>query len=194
MEIFRIGLDFDGVIANTPALKSIAAKETIGVDIPPEEMLAKNVIEKNFLTMDEYHALQQEVYFEHPQWHEQLKPMPDAQKSIQHLLEDGHTLFCITSRTPEAVSLARQWIEREGIPIEIYDMSGHPSKTSVVKDLDVDVFIDDDPQYLEPMVGVVEHLFLFSWSYNQAYDEGERIKRTGSWSDILSRIKKISKS
>jgi len=194
MRKLRIGLDFDGVIANTPALKSVAAKEALGIDVDPAEMLAKNVIEKNLMTIDEYHALQQEVYFEHPEWHRHLKPMPGALEVVNNLLQDKHTLFCITSRTTEAVSLAKQWLVREHIDVPLYDMSSHIDKTKVVEDLKANVFIDDDPQYLEPMIDVVEHLFLFSWTYNQEYDEGKRIKRTGSWSDILAKIHKLTES
>jgi uncharacterized protein len=187
-----IGLDFDGVIANTPALKSVAAKEVIGKDVEPEEMLARNVIEKNLMTMDEYHALQREVYFEHPQWHKHLHAMSGAPEGIKELQDLGHFITCITSRTPDAVSLARQWIEREGMNIDIYDMEGHPGKTSVAMELGLNVFIDDDPQYLEPMIGEIENLFLYSWVYNQDYDVGQNITRTGSWSDIMSRMRKLS--
>jgi uncharacterized protein len=187
-----IGLDFDGVIANTPALKSVAVKEIIGKVVKPEEMLARNVIEKKLMTMDEYHVLQREVYFKHPQWHNYLHAMSGAIEGIEELQDLGHFVACITSRTPDAVSLARQWIEREGIEIEIHDMEGHPSKTSVAKELGLNVFIDDDPQYLEPMIGEIDNLFLYSWVYNKEYDEGENITRTGSWSDIMSRMRKLS--
>jgi len=193
MEKLSIGLDFDGVIANTPALKSVAAKEVMGVDVPAEHMLAKYVIDKELMTMDEYHALQQEVYFEHPEWHNHLHPMSGASEGIEELQKLGHTVVCITSRTPDAVGLARQWTEREGINIEIHDTDGHPGKISVAKELSLNVFIDDDPQYLEPMIGEIENLFLYSWIYNQEYDEGDDITRTGSWSDIMSRMRKLSK-
>jgi uncharacterized protein len=192
MEKLSIGLDFDGVIANTPALKSVAAKEVIGKDVEPEEMLARNVIDKNLMTMDEYHALQREVFFENPQWHNFLHAMKGAPEGIKELQNFGHHVTCVTSRTPDAVSLARQWIEKEGMEIEIHDMEGHNGKMSVAKELGLNVFIDDDPQYLEPMVGQIDNLFLYSWVYNQDYDVGQNITRTGSWSDIMSRMRKIS--
>ncbi len=40
----KIGLDFDGVIANYQQLKSDAAKRMYGLDIPPSNFIKKKVI------------------------------------------------------------------------------------------------------------------------------------------------------
>jgi len=192
MKKLRIGLDFDGVIANTPHLKSIVAKELFNVDIDPEDMLASHVFENNIMDIDAYHQLQQEIYFDHPEWHHQLQPIKGALEGIGTLQLKGHLVYCITSRTPEAVGLARQWFETHALLIEVHDTASHPDKTEIAKILALDAFIDDDPQFLEPLIGVVPHLLLYSWKYNEAYTEPKEIKRTRSWDDIQARIRTIS--
>jgi len=193
MEIFRIGLDFDGVVANTPLLKSIVAKEVFNLDVSPQDMLASYIIEKNLMNIDSYHQLQQEIYFEHPEWHKKLSALEGALKGIRTLQGDGHAVHCVTSRTPEAVSLAKQWVEENCVDIEVHDTEGHPDKNEVIMALSLDVFVDDDPQYLKPLIGLVPHLLLYSWKYNEGYDEEESITRTRSWSDILARVHKLAK-
>ena len=194
MRKLRIGLDFDGVIADTPLLKSQVARDVFEKEVNPAYMLAKYILDNNILTPDEYHRLQQEIYFDHPEWHRTLKPMKEACESITALKSDGHEIVSITSRTPDAVRLAREWLQDEGFGIELYDMEGRSGKEEVAKELRIEVYIDDDPQFLTPMVGVVPHLFLFAWKYNENFDEGDCMTRTGSWSDIRARIKDISET
>jgi len=192
MRHLRIGLDFDGVIANTPALRAAVANELFGKDLPSGCLLNKRyILEKKYLSIEEYAEMEAAIYVENSSWHPKLALMPGAKEGIRHLLNDGHDVCCITSRTPIAVELARIWIERQEIHVPIFSLGGREGKLHAVKKHGREVYIDDDLDYLKPMVGEIPHLFLYTWEYNKDTNPAPEIIRVGSWSDFLERIGSI---
>ncbi len=66
---------------------------------------------------------------------------------------------------------------------------GNP-KTKACKGLEV--YIDDDLPKLEDLVGIVPHLFLFSWGYNEHVEVGDVAKRVKSWKDFYAEIRGLN--
>lgn len=58
----------------------------------------------------------------------------------------------------------------------------------------LDLYVDDDFDKLEPLVGVVPHLFLFSWGYNAHEEVGTIAKRVASREGLYYAIKHLEAS
>lgn len=60
------------------------------------------------------------------------------------------------------------------------------SKVSAANGLDF--YVDDDLDNLKPLIGVVLHLFLFSWGYNAHVEVGDVVKHLASWKELYRTI------
>lgn len=187
MHTLRIGVDFDGVIANTPKLKSRVAKDVLGLDIPVELLSNSYVVGNDLMTVEQWRTLQDEVYSGNPHWHEVLEPMDGALDGIQALQKNGCHVECITSRAPTAIPMARRWAQAHNIELEINGTGAHPDKAHFAKERHINAFFDDDPSYLVPMVGVVGHVAVFDWPYNQHFAH-EGVARVHSWEEIVRQV------
>lgn len=179
----NIGLDFDGVIANTHPLKAIVAKERFGVNIPPENFARKNIVGKGILTLEQYIQVGQEVmggiYL--------MPEVADALFYINLLAGEKHSLKVITSRTESMLDVANKWLYDHGLAcIPIVGVGYNIQKTKACKGLDL--YIDDDLEKLLPLVGSVPHLLFFSWPWNISEKEPSGIIRVTSWWDIYNYV------
>lgn len=176
----RIGLDFDGVIADYLLLKSLVAKKILGKSIRPEMMESRFIDNTHPLTKAEYSAVQQEALFgSHA---DLLKPLANAIEGLNTLLENGHQLEIITSRTDAGLESARTWLKTFGITLPMTGVGYGNSKRPYVKNLDI--YIDDDPDVLKKIGDVPTELFLFSSKGGSS----KKIKSITSWQELLTLI------
>ncbi len=190
----RIGLDFDGVISDCGTLKSVAAKTMFGVDIPPSEFKKELVVNRGLLTMPQYRELQNAVYGTW-EYGKQMQPVPGVTEAISFLRAGGHALRVLTSRDGEMLRIAREWTIDRGIALDPLDFQGiGHGKSKADAAVGLDIFIDDDLDKLKLLVGVVPHLFLFSWGYNDRVNEGNVARRVASWREFIERISEIAKA
>ncbi len=184
----RIGLDFDGVISDCGKLKSDAAKRLHGLNIPPEQFKKEIVIREGHLTADQYYDLQKTIYGTRKIGF-LMEPVAGMLESIPQLLASGHTLLIVTSRGEVELEIAKEWSINQGLTLEFVGVGYGVSKAVACTGLDI--YIDDDLDKLEPLVGIVPHRFLFSWGYNSHIDEGVIAKRIGSWREFLKAIESL---
>lgn len=184
----KIGLDFDGVISNCGKLKSDAAKKLYGLNIPPEKFKKEIVIEEGHLTADQYHTLQKIIYGTRDVGF-LMEPVAGMLSSIPQLFALGHTILIVTSRGDIELEIAKEWSVRQGLALDFIGVGYGVSKANACVGLDV--YIDDDLDKLEPLVGVVPHRFLFSWGYNSHINETPIAKRIGSWTEFCQIIRSL---
>lgn len=178
----KIGLDFDGVIADSHPLKSVIAKQMFGVDIPPDKFFKEYIVEAG-LSIDQYKKVKENLYFND----HDISPIKDAPIRISLLLEQGHDIKIITSRTGETLEKAKNLLKKYNLNLPVVGVGYGVSKVPASEGLDV--FIDDDIEKLIPLAGVVKHLLLFSSPYkNNKYKDVICVK---SWNDIYKYITKI---
>lgn len=185
----KIGLDFDGVIADCGKLKSDGALKLYGLEIPPEKFKKEIVIGEGHLTAEQYLSLQQSIYGTREIGF-LMELVPEVDLHLAKLLEDGHTLVVITSRGEKELGIAREWSELKGLSLEFIGVGGGRSKAEAAAGCDV--YVDDDLDKLEPLVGIVPHLFLFGWGYNAAVEVDGVARRVTSWSDLYARVQDLS--
>jgi hypothetical protein len=179
----NIGLDFDGVIANSHPVKSEVARDKYGVEIPPERLRREPVISAGLLTREQYiemGAIAMGGSYEIPPVHEALMYIPA-------LINHGYELRIITSRSDAMLDVAEKWLKRYAIAMPVCGVGYRVPKNQACQGLDV--YVDDDLEKLLPLVGVVPHLLFFSWPWNAHEKEPAGITRVESWYDIYHHVR-----
>jgi len=181
----KIGLDFDGVISDCGKLKSDGAKKLYGVDIPPARFKKEIVVGERYLTLEQYRELQRIIYGTREIGF-LMEPVDGVLYYLPRLITEGHTVIVVTSRGEVGVRIAKEWSVRKGLQINFVSVGQSNSKVDA--SVGLDLFVDDDLDKLEPLVGVVPDLFLFSWGYNEHVDVGSVAKRVSSWRELYNNI------
>lgn len=186
----KIGLDFDGVIADCGRLKSEVALELYNAHIPPENFKKELVVGGGLLTLEQYRELQDKIYAtrEHGL---KMMPVPEVFSYLPSLVK-RHEVSVVTSRGEAETLIAQEWLNSQNpdVEVEFISVGYGNSKALVVEGFDI--FVDDDLDKLEPLVGLVPHLFLFSWGYNKHVSEDGIAQRVDSWALLNRRIVEMS--
>ena len=183
-----IGLDFDGVIADTFPIKARFAKELFGIILDPTYSKEWHMIEKGLLTKEQYrtlatHAYQTEAGLEMP-------PIPNAISTAQKLIDAGHTLKIITSRNEEEARIAQLWCKQHDLAIPMTSVGYGASKADAL--LGVTCYIDDDYEKLIPLTETAAKLFLFSAPHNISTSISPPVTRAHSWTEFYEYIQKLT--
>lgn len=180
----KIGLDFDGVIANSHQSKACIAKERFGVSIKLADFRKEIVVDRGLLTADQY----REVGVLAMNGSHSIPVVEGAPLYIPLLLNDGHQLAVITSRTEEYLESGKVWMSENGFPDLAMTGVGYGlPKTQSCTGLDI--YVDDDLEKLLPLIGVVRNLFLFSWPWNAHETEPREIIRISCWWELYNLIR-----
>ncbi|TAL19585.1 hypothetical protein EPN90_03045 [Patescibacteria group bacterium] len=188
MTAFKIGIDFDGVIADTSSLKQEQARLLYGVSIPPHQFKEQLVTGMGILTQPQYRALMRRVCGTR-EVGLRMAPLPGAVPSLRRLLDGGHRCTVITSREAEELAIASEWCAARGLAPEFVSVGYAKPKVEVARGLDV--YIDDDLQKLLPLVGNTPNLFLFHQSYNAHEAEPPEIRRVSSWAELDGHLTRL---
>ncbi|MEK7536103.1 MAG: hypothetical protein AAB590_03805 [Patescibacteria group bacterium] len=184
----KIGLDFDGVISNCGKLKSDGAKKLYGVDIPPAKFKKEIVVGEKHLAMDQYRELQKIIYGTREIGF-LMEPVDGVLHFLPRLIADGHTVLVVTSRGEVELEIAKEWSLRQGLQLNFIGVGYGNSKATAANGLDL--YIDDDLDKLEPLIGVVPHRYLFTWGYNAHMNVGKIAKRVASWAELIRIIQSL---
>lgn len=187
----NIGLDFDGVIADTTLLKQQAARELFGLDVAPELLKEETVVSMGIMTREQYRKLAELVCGD-TLYGLKITECIGAKKYISALKNDGHTLCVITSRDAQEVKVAEQWCKEHDIELVFISVGYGISKASAAKEMRIHAYMDDDLHKLEPLVGIVPYLFLFETRHNAQSGESDIAQRV-SWQSFYEIIKGMSK-
>ena len=96
----------------------------------------------------------------------------------------------VTSRETLESEIAKEWMQKVDLDLPLTSVGGGVKKTEACRGLDV--YVDDDLDKLEHLVGVVLYRFLFSWGYNQHISVPEATaKRVGSWRHLYQEIESL---
>lgn len=185
-----IGVDCNGPLGDFLRLKACYVEDQFGIKCCPQ-MFKRDVIEsRGVLTPDQYNKMQDAVYG--PEYGYRMKPVSGVVETLRALLEQGHEIYVITSRTGEHLEVAQQWWMQvsNNLPVEFVGTGRGQSKGPMVKRLGLDLFIDDDPGKLIEISreGAKAKLMLFSGCFNSAYDLPDDIARLPSWRHFEERI------
>ncbi len=180
----RVGLDFDGVIADPNPLKALAAKEWHGIEFPAELFKKDHVVSKGLMTAKEYDAFNM-IVCRHVGLFEMLPEVEGAKKGLRRLQEKGFKVSIISSRSGKAIALARKWLEKHEIDVPFVGTEAE-DKSAFCQGLDV--YVDDDLHKLKLLEKVVPNLYLFNHAYNAHEILENGTQRVQSWKELVKEL------
>lgn len=180
----HIGLDFDGVIADSTATKIALAQKLYSATLLPSQWRRDIVLGGNLLTSEQYDHIQELVYGSE-EYGYQMTLIDGTLAGISELTKI-HSVTIVTSRIDQKADIATNWCKKNGISLPLIGVGRNKSKAPHLQGFDV--FVDDSREKLEQIVGTVPHLFLFDEPYNKDQNVSLPIIRTLNWDDLLKRI------
>ena len=123
-----------------------------------------------------------------------VQPVAGAIEAIKKLKEN-HDLFIITSRTDDLLAETKEWIDKhfkdlfaQIVLTNHYSQTGESRKKSDFCDsLQIDIFIDDSPEYAQECFDGKRKVFLFDYPWNQDLNM-PGITRVSGWAEALKMI------
>jgi len=180
----KIGLDFDGVIADNNKLKTDGAKFLYNLDIPSGQFKKEILIKNNILTLEQYRELQRFIYGSERS-NLKMDPVDGVLEYLPKIISAGNEILVVTSRSEEAVPFMKTWSESNGLNLDFIALGYGNSKKEATAHLDL--YVDDDLDKLLDLT--TPERVLFSWAYNSHFKDLGDIKRVGSWSELYDLIK-----
>jgi len=177
----KIGIEFDGVIANTPKLKSELAKKFYHRSIPAGMFNRELVVGSKLLSPEQYENIENNVSYSKDTGL-MIEEVEDSIKFIQKLLENGKEIKVFTDRGKDGVEIIKEWLNSKGLNLEV----------ETGRDMEkLDIYISDNLERLKSLIGSVRSLFLFTWDYNKHLDTGYSVWRILSWNKLYEHIEFI---
>lgn len=201
----ELRLDFDGVFADSGAVKSLIARELFSVDIDPTNFKKETVVGKvrkpsgNLFTYEEYRAVQNFAFYD-TEYGAMITPVGTIEEHLPLILAEGHNVRVVTSRDGLAGHIAEQWTLLRGIEVP-FDTTGYrnPKAKYCVGSY---LFADDDFPKLEEVdlelrtQGLaVPKLVLVGHDYNQDVDSriATRIEHDVFWGWLYDHVRDVSR-
>lgn len=154
-----------------------------GVIIPPKDFKKEIVVASGILTEKQYCEIQRFIY-ETKEWGLSMEMVDGGiPVYLNHFDREGHKLFVVTSRGGTVLEVAKEWSRRQGID-HYFEFVGAGDQSNVEALRGFDLYVDDDLDKLEPLVGIVPQLFLFSRGCNNHSPNEGVMKRVFSWEEL----------
>ena len=196
----RIGIDFDGVIADPTREKIAFAKKYLGVDLRPENCTTRKA--EKLYGKAYAHLLLPSL--EYGPAITQFKPTPSCAKALTSLIDQGHYLVIITTLGKEKLPFAKQFLSKHGIPYSHWasidpevvgkESQEYGNKQYICERLNMQVMVDDDIRNLKPMSRSGKLLLLFDQPWNRDMAPAGDIFRVYGWEEALDKIKGYQKN
>lgn len=116
-----------------------------------------------------------------------MQPLPGAFEVMHQLIEDGHMLAAVTSRSGKSLELAQRWVANNGFCFEVIGTDGR-SKALYTRGMDV--FLDNDPGKLYGMWHV-PYRFVLHNALNVHLPWPEGVRGVHDWDDFYQKIGEI---
>lgn len=181
----RIGIDIDGVTANTHEVICLVLNELYGVSYKPKDLSCWDLSMLYVgLNNDVWHAYDWAFYSE-------SHPMFMAPSVIRQLASNGHEIHFITARRPKMKQTTMNWLLKHDIPFESVIHDG--KKLEVLKQMEsrgkkVDLFIEDAPHNILNLADYIPTI-IFDAPYNKDICHPNTV-RLSNWVQIYNYIKK----
>lgn len=156
--IINIGIDIDGVLANTPARVVEYAGQVFKVPMSVEQLTEWDQLG----TLVKSQATQM---FNDPDFYGQIQPIDRAPEFTQHLQAIGCDNWIVTSRPHELWKTTMDWLSQNGIA---WRFIGHErDKAKTAKRWRIKFFVEDNLENANALAKVCKVVLLINWPYNQ---------------------------
>ncbi|WP_047986545.1 5' nucleotidase, NT5C type [Ornithinibacillus californiensis] len=181
----RFGFDIDDTLINLRehAFHLYNRKLNKRVSLEEFHALERVEIHEPFGLTDEegsklWNSTLEDIYFT------DCPPFQDAVETLNKLVEQGHDIFYITARPQQHGERTKEWMKEQGFPVVdehfFYGMQDH-EKIHIIKDLNLDYYVDDKPAILDTLSQEPIKLYLKDQSYNRS----SSFNRIIEWEEFL---------
>jgi len=184
----KFGFDIDDTLINLREHAFNIYKKKLNKQVPLDIFKGLDSVEihEPFGLTDEqgkdmWESSLEEIYYTN------CPPFPGAAETLQMLNRDGHEIYYITARPHEHGERTKEWMKERGFPVlddHFYYGMKDEEKIHIIKELDLDYYVDDKPAVLETLADEQVHLFVKDQSYNRDLDIGRIIDWT-DWHTFL---------
>jgi hypothetical protein len=146
----RLGVDYDGTIADTNAQKAAWIRQQLGIDVPSWQCDRTSCVP--IIGSEHYRAMCDVVYEEQATL--AASPVRGAIEAVR-MLSASASVYVVTARLRHRVHYARQWLCRHGLMQSLAGVlcSADATKGSLCERFGLDVLIEDDARHLQPLIG-----------------------------------------
>ncbi len=185
----RIGIDYDGTIANTSEVKAGWIREHLGTEVPPWKTDRTSCVP--LIGLENYERMSQYVYEREGSL--RAREVVDSIDAIQELARHSKIII-VTARQVQQIRWCKQWLREKGLDTSIdayLSTAGkNPGGTAMTKpqlcrDYRIEVLIDDDERHLGGTVGTNLIRILLKRGSTGAIAVPEGVKLARSWGEVL---------
>jgi uncharacterized HAD superfamily protein len=174
-----IGIDFDGVIADTPILKIAYVNEhfnkNINIKDSSKEKLSKIIGIKNYKDMITNTYISADML--------KVPPVKDSLECIKRLSKKNKILI-VTSRNDKEVIVAKRWLKKHKVNYNLLINTSEKNKSDVCKRYNIDVLIEDEPKKLDEITLPNMRKILLKRAYNNI-DTNSDIIICKDWNHVV---------
>jgi uncharacterized HAD superfamily protein len=170
----RIGLDLDGVIADSIPKWREVLRQQAGLRCRDDE-LPRTHADPAVAAVADARVLEMIM---------PVYPVPGAVDALRRLKALGHTLTVITARSPRVHALTKAWLDFFAISIDRMRFLTGQNKGPVVAALGLDVFVEDNPYYAADIAKRGITVALLAAPYN-AGAQYRGVTRCAGWDEVL---------
>lgn len=187
----HIGVDIDGVIANTFYLLVHELNAYFSVDFTLEDISEYNIYKMYGVNQDEINQFilsKENILISGP------NIMPEAEYYLR-LLKFKHEISLISARQEKYFHLTKQWMQKYKIPYHHLILWGQHDKREICVNLAINLFIEDSLKNAVQIntCGIPVIFILFDAPYNQGCLP-EKIWRCRSWKEIYQVVDRVARS
>ena len=181
---YVFGVDYDGTIANTNALKSRWIREQLHREIDPWQCDRTSCVP--LIGAQNYKQMCNAVY--ERELSERAPAVQGALAALEALSTVGQ-VYIVTARVPHRVTFAREWLVQHGVAdcVSDYLSSSETDKQTICDTHGVDVLIDDDERHLTSSSERVKRILLKPGLVGQL-SVPDSVTLCRSWDEVLSSV------
>ena len=180
----KIGIDFDGTVADTSTAKSSYIESHFGLDVPPCRCNRTECVP--LIGEAAYEEMGRVMYSRERTL--QIPPVPGSVPAIRELAERA-SLFVVTARASSQRSIVEDWLHRNELDDCFKDIFGAEpgrDKVSTCELHSIDILIDDDTRHLREVNQLPRRILFQSDGSRTMSDDTYQV--ASSWADLISVI------
>ncbi|WP_099191918.1 5' nucleotidase, NT5C type [Tepidibacter mesophilus] len=188
MKKLNICIDIDGTVTD-PYYFIEYFNDHFNKDLKEEDMNTCKLEDLYDTTLEEILE-----FYTHKGYDIHLSANPlDSSSEIIHELNKKHNLYFVTARNEGLKDVTEEWMRVNNFPkIKVYYLGGY-YKVDKARELDCDLFIEDNPQNTEDLAKSGIQVLLMDANYNKDI-KLENVTRVMNWNEIENIIDTMSLS
>lgn len=178
--LVRIGIDFDGTIADTTDTKMRYARDVLGEIVTPLETWSPDGPAR--LGIERFREMARAAHREHTLM---TRPLAGSLEAVARLATQ-HDLYVVTARDDEEIEWATRWLSERSLPFRDVVYTRRASKLEACRGLRLDVLIDDMPRVLEDVATAGIGAVLIETPYNLALPRHPLVEAVSHWDEFVT--------